>query len=182
MGHCLFFDNLHELQSYLGVGLVVLSKLALIIKLDGSAKQRLVWDLPRSDVNSTVSFTERIAMPRLEGGKHLLRVHDAVESWTWPTHSTTYRYVRPSDSSCAERSALGSSSSKFSAWVESRHPISATRLQRPFVAWCLCEIYVDDHLLVAGGGRDERSRTFLVALLAVAVLGFSLALGQSQSR
>ena len=34
-----------------------------------------------------------------------------------------------------------------------------------------CDIHADDHLLVAGGSFGERSRTFTVALLAIAVLG-----------
>ena len=33
-----------------------------------------------------------------------------------------------------------------------------------------CEIYVDDPLLTAGGSLEERSRTFTVALLVIAVL------------
>ena len=44
MGHCLFFDTHDKVQSYLGVGHVVLSKLALftMLKPDGSAKHRLI--------------------------------------------------------------------------------------------------------------------------------------------
>ena len=37
-----------------------------------------------------------------------------------------------------------------------------------------CEIHVGDPLLAAGGSPGERSRIFTVALLAIAVLGFSL--------
>ena len=44
MGHCPFFDTLDELKSYFGVDHVVLSKLALFTKQDGSAKHRLTWN------------------------------------------------------------------------------------------------------------------------------------------
>ena len=66
--------------------------------------------------------------------------------------STTYRSVRLSRSSCAERSVLGSSSSKSSAWVATLHPTSvafAAATGRVVSSVCdvdefRCEINVDD--------------------------------------
>ena len=144
MGHCLFFDTLDELQSYLGVGEVVLSELTPFTKheLDGSAKPRLIWTFfgPRSTPRCPLlsglccpAWKKRWRTASTSSGFTALW---SGSSWRCPTHPTTYRSVRPSDSPCAERSVLGSSSSESSACVASPHPPCGAGLQRPLVAWC----------------------------------------------
>eukprot|EP00974_Lingulodinium_polyedra_P023599 2279497-Lingulodinium_polyedra.AAC.1 len=61
------FLTRRELCSAVGSTEVALSKFALIAKTkpDGTVEHRLVWDLPRSGVNSRVRQGERIALPRL---------------------------------------------------------------------------------------------------------------------
>ena len=91
-GHCLFFDTLDELESFSGVE----------HKQDGSAKHRLIWDFLRPEVNSTVALSERIVLRRLEDvvedGKHLFRVHVALE---WLVVDVAHAFhnipIRPSE-------------------------------------------------------------------------------------
>ena len=104
VGHCLFFHILDELQSYLGVGHVALSKLALTTKLkpDGSAA-----DLGPSSVGRQLHKVPPL-LGRLccLGRKTRWKTASTSSwftapwsgsSWTWPTHPTTYRSVRLSD-------------------------------------------------------------------------------------
>ena len=79
-GHCKFFDDITSMEQYLGVDHVVLTKLALITKFkaDGTPKHRLIWDLLRSDVNSSATLQERIVLPRVRdavGDARHLRLH-----------------------------------------------------------------------------------------------------------
>ena len=66
--HCVMFDTYEELLEFLGSDEAVLSKIALITKLkaDGSTKHRLIWDLLRSEVNESISLSERLVLPRLQ--------------------------------------------------------------------------------------------------------------------
>ena len=137
---CLF-DTLYELQSYFASWAWAMLCCPSLLASPRSNRMEV-----RSAGSSGTSFgrTSTPQCPSLSG----LYCYDCKTasdssgftaprsgSSTWPTHSTTYRSVRLSDSSCAERSALGSSSSKSSAWGESRHPISGAGFQRPLVAW-----------------------------------------------
>ena len=164
MGHRLsfgtiFLDGSHD----------VLSKLALFTNLEphGSATHRLIRYFLRWDVITTVS------LGAVECGAH-----------AWPMHSTTYRSVRLSDSSGAERSELGSLSSSSSTWEESPHPTSKAGLRPPLDASVFgsdefrCENSVDHFPLADGGSHEARSHTCTVALLAIAVLGSATVWGK----
>ena len=140
MDHCQFFETLDELISHLGVGYVVLTKLALLTKLkqDGSAKHRLIWDLLRSDVNSTVSLAEWLVLPRrdnsVEGRKHLHRVHGAVE-WLVVTHAFRSTPIRPSERQVVCRK-VGTRFLLFNILVMGKsHPMSGACLRPPLDAW-----------------------------------------------
>ena len=67
-GHCVFFGDKEGMLEYLAVKDVVLSKLALITKFrpDGTRKDRLIWDLRRSEVNEAATLGERLVLPRLQ--------------------------------------------------------------------------------------------------------------------
>ena len=98
MGHCLFFDTLDELHSYLGVAMLCCPSLLSSPSSDrmGSAKHRLIWDLLRSDVNSTRglychSWKTQWKTASTSSG---FTARWSGSSWTWPTHFTTYRCVR----------------------------------------------------------------------------------------
>ena len=66
MGHCLLFDTLDEVKSYMGVGHVVLSKLALLTKLEKDEVRSTVSSGTFFGLRSTVSLTERTVLPHLE--------------------------------------------------------------------------------------------------------------------
>ena len=110
MGHCLLFDTLDEVKSYMGVGHVVLSKLALLTKLEKA-------DCP--------------ATPGRRGadGKHLLRLHGALE---WLVVDVAHAFhnlpIRPSD-----RQFMCGKGTRFLVFkVLGMGPTSG--LQLPFVA------------------------------------------------
>ena len=130
--YCLFFGTPGELQILLGVGHAVPSKLALFtnLKPHGSAKHRPIWDLLRSDDNSTASLPEPIVSLRLEDsvedGKHLLWVHGAVE-WLVVDGALAFHNIpiRPSERqfTCGK------------VWVESPHPKAWADVQPALDAW-----------------------------------------------
>ena len=92
-------------------------------------------------------------------------------SWTWPTHSTTHRSVRLSDSSCVGMGGKSSPNTWGRFAAANGRVVSSVFSGDEF----RCEIYVDDTFLDAGDSLGERSRTFIFALLAIAVLGSPLA-------
>ena len=142
---CLFFDTLNELQSYLGVAMLCFPSLLS----SPSSNQMEVRSTGLS--GTTFGATSTPQCPLLSGlccHAWKMRWKTASTSsgftapwsdswWTWPTHSATFRSVRPSDSSCAKRSVFGSLSSKSSAWGgESPHPKSGAGWHQPLVSWC----------------------------------------------
>ena len=189
MGHCLFFDTLNEFQNYLGVGHVVLSKLALTTELkpDGSPKHPLIQDHFRSDFNTTVSLAERIVLPPAgrRRGRRQAPPQGPRRHTEWLVANVAHAFhnipIRPSErqfmcgmvgSRCLVFKVLGmggKSSPNVWGWL-------AAAIGRVVSSvFCgdeiPCEICVDDPLLAAGRSLGERSRTFTVALLAIAVLG-----------
>ena len=176
MGDCLnsgFFDTFEELKGYLGVGHVVPSKLALITKFkpDGSLGH---WDF---DLLFCIFLLEWLVLPRLEDavedGKHLLRVHGAME---WLVVDAAHAFhntpVRPSEFMCGN---VGTRFFVFKVlgmgdWFAAAtgRVVSSVSSGDAF----RCYFFVDDLLLAGGGSLGERWRTFTVAL-GTAVVGFS---------
>jgi hypothetical protein len=192
-GHCRFFDTLEDLCGFLDVDKVVLTKLALITKLraDGTPKYRLIWDLLRSEVNSTVRLEERIVLPRLQDAvddaKYLRSQGDEELEWLVLDVADAFHNIplRPQE----RRFACGKIGGRFVVFlVLCMGGKSAPNVWGRYSA-CLGritasifmpedfrgEIYVDDPLMAARGTLDRRNLIFTIAMLTLQVTGFPLA-------
>ena len=195
-GHCQTFDTFEQLCAHLGVETVVLTKVGLITKQkpDGSLKHRLIWDLLRSEVNSTVLLEERIVLPRLQDAvddarellQHgapeiewlVLDVADAFHNVPVRTSERRFACGKVGDKYVCFKSLCMGGKSAPNIWgrfaaamgriVASIMPPTEHRV----------EIYVDDPLLCAGGDISRRTHLFTVALLAITLVGFPMAWGK----
>ena len=195
-GHCKFFDNIQQLEEFLGVDHVVLTKLALITKFkaDGTPKHRLIWDLLRSDVNSAVTLTERIVLPRIqdavEDAMHLRLCGEGDLEWLVLDIADAFHNIplRPSE----WKFACGKVGNRFVVFlVLCMGGKSAPNIWGRYAALLgrmlastfspdefRSEVYVDDPLMAAIGNQDRRDLLFTVALLVLQVSGFPLAWGK----
>ena len=195
-GHCKFFDSITDLEQYLGVDHIVLTKLALITKYkaDGTPKHRLIWDLLRSDVNSAVTLEERIVLPRVQDAvddaRHVrLHCNDDLE-WMVLDIADAFHNVpmRPSE----RRFACGKVGDRFIVFeVLCMGGKSAPNIWGRFAALLgrmlasmfspdvfRAEVYVDDPLMATAGTQAQRDSTFTIALLVLQASGFPLAWGK----
>jgi hypothetical protein len=195
-GHCRFFDDMESLLEYLGVEHVVLTKLALVTKLkaDGSPKYRLIWDLLRSNVNGTVTLTERIVLPRIQDAvddaRHLRLCSGEDLEWLVLDVADAFHNIpmHPSE----RRFACGMVNGKFVVFlVLCMGGQSAPNIWGRFAALLgrmqaslFCpdefrnEIFVDDPLMAAVGTVERRNILFTIALLSLQATGFPLAWGK----
>ena len=195
-GHCKFFDSMADLCHFLDVDSVVLTKLALISKekADGSFKHRLIWDLLRSEVNSSVLLPERIVLPRVQDAvddaSELLRHGYGGLEWLVLDIADAFHNVplRASE----RRYCCGKVGDRFVVFlVLCMGGKSAPNIWGRYAA-CIgrvlasvfpsdelrSEIYVDDPLLACTGTLARRTKVFTMAILCLEGLGFPLALLQ----
>ena len=191
-GHCRFFTEYGDLLKFLNVENVVLSKLGLITKLkpDGKKKHRLIWDLLRSDVNSTVDLRERIVLPRIQDAvddARELRASPGDLEWLVLDISDAFHNIplRASE----RRYACGRLGDLYILFlVLCMGGKSAPNIWGRYAAWLgrllaslfeaavfRNEVYVDDPLMAAVGTVEERSVTFTIALMVLQCTGFPLA-------
>ena len=191
-GHCRFFTEYGDLLKFLNVEKVVLSKLGLITKLkpDGKKKHRLIWDLLRSDVNSTVDLRERIVLPRIQDAvddARELRASPGDLEWLVLDISDAFHNIplRASE----RRYACGRLGDLYILFlVLCMGGKSAPNIWGRYAAWLgrllaslfeaavfRNEVYVDDPLMAAVGTVEERSVTFTIALMVLQCTGFPLA-------
>ena len=192
-GHCKFFDSMPELCEFLDVSSVVLTKLALITKekADGNLKHRLIWDLLRSYVNSSVLLPERIVLPRVQDAvddaADLLRMGYGGLEWLVLDIADAFHNVplRPSE----RRYCCGKVGNRFVVFlvlcmggksspnIWGRYAACIGRILASIFdpAEFRSEIYVDDPLLAVAGTAERRTRVFTMALLSLECLGFPLA-------
>ena len=191
-GHCRFFTEYGDLLKFLNVEEVVLSKLGLITKLkpDGKKKHRLIWDLLRSDVNSTVDLRERIVLPRIQDAvddARELRASPGDLEWLVLDISDAFHNIplRASE----RRYACGRLGDLYILFlVLCMGGKSAPNIWGRYAAWLgrllaslfeaavfRNEVYVDDPLMAAVGTVEERSVTFTIALMVLQCTGFPLA-------
>jgi len=192
-GHCNFFDSMPQLLEYLQVDSAVLTKLALItkVKADGTKKHRLIWDLLRSEVNATVSLTERIVLPRIQDAvddaSDLLRQDKGDLEWLVLDIADAFHNIpmRPAE----RRFTCGKVGEKFIVFeVLCMGGKSSPNIWGRFAAAIgrilasifdenefRCEIYVDDPLMAVAGTAPRRQKLLTMALLTLDVLNFPLA-------
>jgi len=192
-GHCNFFDSMPQLCAYLQVESAVLTKLALITKVkpDGTKKHRLIWDLLRSEVNATVSLTERIVLPRIQDAvddaSDLLRQNRGDLEWLVLDIADAFHNIPMLP---AERKfTCGKVGNKFIVFeVLCMGGKSSPNIWGRFAAAIgrilaslfdpgefRCEIYVDDPLMAVVGSFARRQKLLTMALLTLDVLNFPLA-------
>ena len=197
-GHCRSFASYEDALEYLGVDSLVLTRVALISKQkpDGSTKHRLIWDLLRSEVNSTVSLYERIVLPRVQDAvddaRELRRLHGDPIEWLVLDVADAFHNIplRPSERrfTCGkfqdrvvvfESLCMGGKSAP-NIW--GRYAAAMGRILASIAdpSRFRVEIFVDDPLMVASGDTISRDWTFTRALLALSVLGFPLAWGKGE--
>ena len=196
-GHCEFFTNKEDMVAFVGEEDVVLSKLALITKFrqDGTRKDRLIWDLLRSEVNEAASLGERIVLPRLQDAVEdalgvaalqagdlewmVLDVEDAFHNI--PIYPTERKFAccKVRDTFVVFRVLCMGGKASPTIW--GRFAAAMGRFVSSIVHGdpCRMEIYVDDPILVAAGSLEDRTTIFAVAALALAALGFPLSWGKA---
>ena len=182
-----------SLLAYLGVESVVLTKLALITKTkaDGSLKHRLIWDLLRSEVNGTISLTERIVLPRLQDAvddaRHLRRATLQYLEWLVLDIADAFHNIPMRHSE--RRFACGFIAGRFVVFeVLCMGGKSAPNIWGRYAALLgrmlaslsspdefRAEVFVDDPLMAAAGPIERRDTIFTVALLFLQATGFPLA-------
>ena len=195
-GHCQTFDTYEQLCNHLGVEAVVLTKVGLITKQkpDGSLKHRLIWDLLRSEVNSTVHLEERIVLPRLQDAvddaRDLLQLGANEVEWLVLDVADAFHNVPVRESE--RRFSCGKVGDKYVCFkslcmggksapnIWGRFAAALGRMAASIMppAEHRIEIYVDDPLLCAGGHIARRTYLFTVALLAITLVGFPMAWGK----
>ena len=195
-GHCKFFDDMPSLCEYLGVESVVLTKLALITKpkADGTLKHRLIWDLLRSEVNGTVTLTERIVLPRIQDAvddaRHIRNATALPLEWLVLDIADAFHNIPMRDSE--RRFACGVVNGRLVVFevlcmggrsapnIWGRYAALLGRM----LASIFCpdefrnEIFVDDPLMAAAGTEERRDIIFTIALLFMQATGFPLAWGK----
>jgi len=192
-GHCNFFDSMPQLCAYLQVESAVLTKLALITKVkpDGTKKHRLIWDLLRSEVNATVSLTERIVLPRIQDAvddaSELLRQNRGDLEWLVLDIADAFHNIPmlPSERkfTCGkvgdkfivfEVLCMGGKSSP-NIWGRFAAAIGRILASLFDPGEFRSEIYVDDPLMAVVGSFARRQKLLTMALLTLDVLNFPLA-------
>ena len=196
-GHCEFFQTKEAMAAFVETDEVVLSKLALITKLrpDGSCKDRLIWDLLRSEVNNAAALGERIVLPRIQDAVEdalgvaalqqgelewmVLDVEDAFHNIPIFPSERKFACCKVQDTFVVFRVLCMGGKASPTIW--GRFAAAMGRFVSSILQGdpCRLEIYVDDPIFVAAGSALERARMFAVAALALAALGFPLSWGKA---